>query len=184
LRGKAVPVANFRTLLIIMVVSFSLTVGVLLWQGRNENPPAPSAPPAAALPRIAAAVEPPAPPAAAAGDSAASPAQHRAAIPRHDVAQQGSSDSSNLVPMEITLRYLSGKEKWEARLQSSSEESMTVGIRILSAASRSESASQHTFAAYEMLRLGFKDDVVLQTGDQITLQSAPYRDLVKVVGFE
>ncbi len=166
-----------------MVISFSLTVGVLLWQRRNENPPPPSAPPAASLPRIAPAVEPPAPPAAAAGDSAPPPAQQSAAIPTHDVAQQDSSDSSNAVPMEITLRYLSGKEKWEARLKSASEESMTVQIRILSAASRSESASQHTFAAYEMLRLGL-DDLVLQTGDQITLQSAPYRDLVKVVGFE
>ena len=164
-----------------MVVSFSLTVGVLLWQRRTENPPPPSAQPAAAVSRIAPAVEPPAPPAAAVGDPAPPPAQPRVAIPTQDMAEQ---DSSNLVPMEITLRYLTGKKKWEARLKSSSEESMTVGIRILSAASRSESAIQHTFAAYEMLRLGFKDDLVLQTGDQITLQSAPYRDLVKVIGFE
>jgi hypothetical protein len=164
-----------------MVISFSLTVGVLLWQRRTENPPPRSAQPAAALPRIAAAVEAPTPPAAAVGDSEPPPARHGDAIPTQDMAEQ---DSSNLVPMEITLRYLTGKEKWEARLKNSSEESMTVGIRILSAGSRSESAIQHTFAAYELLRLGFKDDLVLQTGDQITLQSAPYRDLVKVVGFE
>jgi hypothetical protein len=59
-----------------------------------------------------------------------------------------------------------------------------VQIRIFSAASHSESTIQHTFIAYEMLRLGFNDDLVLQTGDQITLQSAPYRDLVQVVGSE
>ena len=167
-----------------MVISFSLTVGVLLWQRRTENPPPRSAQPAAALPRIAAAVEAPeapTPPAAAVGDSEPPPAQHGDAIPTQDMAEQ---DSSNLVPMEITLRYLSGKKKWEVRLKSASEDSMTVQIRILSAASRSESAIQHTFAAYELLRLGYKDDLVLQTGDQITLQSAPYRDLVKVVGFE
>jgi hypothetical protein len=164
-----------------MVISFSLTVGVLLWQRRTENPPPPRAQPAAALPRTAPAVEPPAPPAAAVGNSAPPPAQQRVALPTPDTPEQ---DTSNLVPMEITLRYLSGKEKWEARLKSSSEEPMTVQIRILSAASRNESAIQHTFDGYEMLRLGFKDDLVLQTGDQITLQSAPYRDLVKVVGFE
>jgi hypothetical protein len=165
-----------------MVISFSLTAGVLLWQRKNENPLAPSAQPAAALPRIAAAGEPPAPPAATVGDSAQPPpAQDRGAIPTQDMVEQ---DSSNLVPIEITLRYLSGKKKWEVRLKSASEDSMTVQIRILSAASSSESAIQHTFAAYELLRLGYKDDLVLQTGDQITLQSAPYRDMVKAIGFE
>jgi hypothetical protein len=165
-----------------MVISFALTAGVLLRQRRNENPPAPSAQPAAALPRIAAAVEPPARPAAPVGDSAPTPpAQRRGTIPTQDTEEQ---DSSNLVPMEITLRYLSGKKKWEVRLKSASEDSMTVQIRILSSASRSESAIQHTFAAYELLRLGYKDDLVLQTGDQITLQSAPYRDMVKAIGFE
>ncbi len=164
-----------------MVISFSLTVGVLLWQRRTESPPPPSAQLAPALPRIAPAVEPPAPPAAAAGDSAPPPAQHGVAIPKQDMPEQ---DSSNLLPMEITLRYLSGKKKWEVRLKSASEDSMTVQIRILSAASRSESAIQHTFDAYEMLRLGLNDDLVLQTGDQITLQSAPYRDSVKIVEFQ
>jgi hypothetical protein len=144
-----------------MIVSFSLALGYMLWERRHEvaPPPVVAAPPAPV----------PAPPLPPTPPDPAPPVE--AAAPR--------PDPSSEMPVEVTLRYLARLEKWEMRLRNSSEDNLTVEVRI-SNPSLGESQTQYTLAAYQLISIGRQGDVAIETGAQIRLQSAPYRDLIKV----
>jgi hypothetical protein len=157
-----------------MVASFSLTLGIMLWQRKGEESPASNLP-AAPLVRVTApvAASAPLPPAPAVIEASKPSGEASAGTP--------TPGAANEVPVNITWRRRPRFNRVEGRIASSSADSLFIQVRIDGANSHRISQTQVDIAPYGQTQIGVDDGLELQSGDQVTLQSAPYRDQVTQV---
>jgi len=83
------------------------------------------------------------------------------------------------VPIELHFRHLQGKVQGSALSQSADD--LVVAASVVSGRTKERAEFQISVAAYKAQTFGLNDGLDLQSGDQITLRSSPYRDRVVVV---
>lgn len=167
---------NFRSVSIpvTMVVTFSLTLGISLWEQRRENgqpmTQATTAQTATAartvmqtIPESARAVPPanlaPSPPA-----------------PQSSQTDPGQPDfSQEEVPVRFAMRQVPGQAGPKVTLQNQSPQPITVTVTAVNATSGSTSTVRATIEPYHNGNLTDAGLIVSPT-DRITIQSPPYRD--------
>jgi hypothetical protein len=159
-----------------MAVSFTLTLGVMLWQQRKESAPAPSA---AAAPRVAPSPPPvrgppptaaATPPAIVPGTAAGSPTQDADDTP----------DAASQMPVETAFHPR--RNKWIGRIASTSGDPLYIEVRVRHSATSRVSVTEVNVAPGAAATIGQDDDLNIQTGDQVTLRTAPYADKVFTIG--
>jgi hypothetical protein len=198
--GYVMAVANAKVVSIVtvMAISFSLTAGFLLWQNKLVWPKKHAvAPTAATTNRVAAgssfsnlaAVDRSREPPTLARAPAAPAAAHPGEVGAHangvtatgSVASQPPADDEAAaeLPIELHFRHLQGKVQGSAL--STSNEDLVVTASIVNSRTKETAEIQLAVAAYKAQTFGLNEGVDLESGDQITLKSSPYRDRVVVV---
>jgi hypothetical protein len=151
---------NNRAVLIavIMVVSFSLTLGYLFWQNRTANASATAnVPPPLPLPPAAAAATAPVLQTAVAHDPNPAP----------EVAPD--------MPVHVSFRHPPRLNRSIARISNAASEPLTIQVSIDSAANKRTLYKDLTLEASGQAVLGEDEGYDLQPGDTLVLESPPYR---------
>lgn len=171
---------NLRVLsfIIVPVAAFALTVGYLRWQ---QNPGAPQAPPppvAASAAARAIAPPPPVPPsparaAAETHEPEPQPVDLRTPMnePAHDPADPAYQD----VPALLLVHGRGGSML--ATLTNMLDQAIDVTITVSDGRSATRSSGAVSLRAHERRNLA-SSGIEFRAGDQVTLQSPPYRDRV------
>jgi hypothetical protein len=158
------------------VTAFALTIAVWLWQQRAAEPtpaiaqrelpqtaPAPRARPALSPPRI----EDQRPPEMSAASSAPPPQPNT-----------GDQDPTRIkVPVGFIARARPDASSLTASLVNMTTDELAVTVTAVSAKTHLRSAVDVTLHAHERRNLA-TDGLELGSGDQVTIQSPPFRDLV------
>jgi hypothetical protein len=171
--GLSMSSPRLFSLIVVPVIAFSLTVAASLWQRRAAAPlPEPSqalpvqpSREAAALPRIEAQT-PRAPQSAEASTAPPSP----------EPTVQGESDPAHTnVPARLMVYPRGGQSTVLATLQNTTGDELDVTVTAVSAKTYLRTVVDVTLQAFERKNLS-ETGIELALGDQVTLQSSPYRD--------
>jgi len=158
------------SIIITMIVSFSLSFAFMYWQRQTKEPTVrqqeplpippvtagPSAPPKSARVRRANVVVP--------------PAVSTAAV-----------DEAPAMPVTFDIWNRRHKNKIEASLMNISDDSLLVQVHIVNQSTKQSSQLAFDLAPHAEKKFGTDDGLEMNSGDQITLQSPPYRDLTREV---
>jgi hypothetical protein len=156
-----------------MIVTFSLSVAIMLWERRTPQA-LPAAPPVA--PRL---VPIPQPAVAPVADSVPPAAEHRApAIAQAPANTTAVASPQVPTPMPVALQINHNRrlEKVEALMSSVSDVPLSIHVSVMN--SNGESTAQLTIdlEPWALTAIGTNEGVQLNPGDQVTLQSPPYQE--------
>lgn len=172
-----------------MLVSFALSLGVMLWQ-RGPRPFIGSGPaPQAAVPVQRAGTDrnpmtaspersvPRSPPVIDAPQPAGPTSLRTPARPASASTASDSTDPAEM-PVQIVFKHRDRLNKFEGRVVNTSGEPLTLDVRVISGSTHYASQTQVSVGAYVQSHFGIDDGLDMQSGDQVTLQSHPFRDQV------
>jgi hypothetical protein len=89
--------------------------------------------------------------------------------------------SADELPVELHFRNRPDKGKIQGSVFNHSDDELVIDASILSPRAGETATVQLSIAAHRAKPFGLTDELDLQSGDQITLRSAPYRDKVIVI---
>jgi hypothetical protein len=167
-------VLSFRALLVLtMLVTFGLSLGVMLWQRSAEAPPAIAA--TRANPQVAPSMQAP----KSLAQSVARPLPVKqepkpASVPI--AASLPTPADPDRMPVDVVFRHRDRLNKFEGRIVNTSGQPLTIEVRVLSASTHYTTQAQVSVGANIQTRFGIDDGLDMQSGDQVTLRSYPFRD--------
>jgi hypothetical protein len=85
------------------------------------------------------------------------------------------------MPVELHFRHRPDLNKVQASLANSSENALVVDALVFDPRTNQSAKIQLDVAPYKAATFGIDDGLDIQSGDQITLRSTPYRDKVVAI---
>jgi hypothetical protein len=164
-----------------MVASFSLTLGIMLWQRKRAELPEPIMRTKPVVPVIVPAPAPvhravqPLPAVEDIKDTAPSNAQ---ISPGGTTSGQAEAPD---MPVRVTFRHPMKLNKLVGKVFSSTNAPLVIAVDILIASTHNTLQTQLDLPPNGEATFGADDGMELASGDQVTLQCAPYRDVVSRV---
>jgi hypothetical protein len=80
------------------------------------------------------------------------------------------------MPVEVVFKHRDRLNKFEGRVVNTSGEPLIIEVRVLSASTHYTTQAQVSVGAKVQTRFGIDDGLDMQSGDQVTLRSDPFRD--------
>ncbi len=189
-KARSVPILYrpASTIAMTMIISFSLTIGTMLWQRKTERLTTREPEMTAIAPTFA---SPPVPPrlpmlqATPRIEDAPKPNVPTNTHPPH-------RDTASHMPVRLIFNRSIQQNDPDnpggmsiavdgANIQNLSGDSMHITVRVVSATDQRTSQIQVDIEPNSEISVGKEDGLEMQTGDKITLQSAPYPDQVTYV---
>lgn len=167
---------SFRGPIILpLLVGVMLFAAVIFWQrGAQETPAKNAATPISAVESPA--TRPPAP-SAARLPAPAQPAPEKAFNAPANEAASGAADAQQL-PVQLVFRRRERLNKFEGRITNTSSDPLQLEVLVLSASTHYTTQAQVNVGASVQSSFGLDDGLDMQSGDQVTLRSAPFHDSV------
>jgi hypothetical protein len=174
-----------RSIILTMVVSFSIALGIMLWQRKaDERPPSVSevnstAPPKAPEMPAVSAQELPLPPTPAAQSSETAGRQPDIVPPQAaDQDAQSNEAPSGALPVIFHIRHRRDSERFEWQVLNTTIKPLSLTVRDVNPSTQQISEMQITLAPSEKKIYSSDDGLDLHAGDRLILQSPPYEDQV------
>ncbi len=171
------PAWSFQSLsiAITMVVSFSLTLGIMLWQRRLGDLPSANAPAT-----VHAEVRHP-PPAMVQDSKPSIVETSPPAVVETSPYRPGADEAGTPMPVRLSFGRRIRLNKVVGKIFSSSNDSMVIAVLIDNASTHRTAQTQVSLAPNGLATFGVDDGLELESGDHVTLQSTPYSDQVAQV---
>jgi len=173
----AVAVTPVRSIVVTMLVSFTVSFAVMFWQRepRDATVVASNAPAPKATYNEAAAIRRPAPADRSAAEPATGPAL---SAPPGSSADQAAEPSAEPLPIAFHIRNRRDLNRIEGDIANITDKAMPITMRAVNAVTRATSEVQFELRPGEKKSYSSESGPYMQTNDQLIIQSPPYRDRV------
>jgi hypothetical protein len=174
-------VANFlpRSIIVTMVISFSISFAILFRQRQNQEHSA-SMPDATASVALVAAPAPPSPSSIAEAQtpSFAPPIQTAATAELPADTVPPDVDAAGELPVAFHIRNRRDLNKIDGDIRNITSKTLSITMRSVSSSSQATSEIHFQLAPGERKTYSTEDGLYMQTNDQLIVQSPPYQDRI------
>jgi hypothetical protein len=174
-------VANFlpRSIIVTMVVSFSVSFAIMFWQRKIQDRPAPMAEAAPGVAVSAPAAVPARPPMADHWEPVA-PASRAAASADRPTEAVTPDDGApaEVLPVAFHIRNRREMDKIDGDIRNITSKPMSITLRAVNSSTQATSEIHFQLAPGERKIYSTDDGLIMQTNDQLIVQSPPYLDRV------
>ena len=168
-----------RSIILTMVVSFSVSFAIMFWQRKIQEGPVPIAEAAPGV-AVSAPAAAPARPVIAEHLQAVAPASRTAANADRpaEIVMPGEEAPAEVLPVAFHIRNRRDLNKIDGDIRNITSKPMSITLRAVNPSTQATSEIHFELAPGERKTYSADDGLNMQTNDQLIVQSPPYQDRV------